>query len=287
MVSCRGDKERMYKTLLVAEIGINHNGDMNVVRRLIEESAAAGFNYVKFQKRDVDLCVPQERRMEMKDTPWGRISYIDYKEILEDINYDEIDYICKQNYIQWFASPWDIPSLEYITRWDIPFIKVASAGNTDIELLQAVRDTGKDVIMSTGMTTAEQFYTAFSILHPNVTHILACTSSYPTPDSDINLKFIHTLQNQYLCNKIGFSSHSPGVIFPAASVLYGAKMIEIHITLDRAMFGSDQAASIEPAGMRKFVKYVRAFEEGMGDGTWKVYDSELPVIKNLRWRDEL
>ena len=277
----------MNKTLLVAEIGINHNGDMGVVRRLIEEAADAGFDYVKFQKRDVDLCVPEERRMEMKDTPWGRISYLDYKEILEDINYDEIDCICSKLGIGWFASPWDIPSVKYITRWNIPFIKVASASNTDIELLKAIRDTDKAVIMSTGMTTPEQFWTAFKIVGPSVEYILACTSSYPTPDNEINLNFIRTLSKQYINQEIGFSNHNPGILFAAASVLYGAKMIEVHVTLDRSMFGSDQAASIEPAGMRKLVKYVRAFEEGMGDGKWKVFDSELPVIKNLRWRDEL
>ncbi len=278
----------MSKAVLVAEIGINHNGDMNIVRSLIEEAANAGFDYVKFQKRDVDSCVPKERRNEMKDTPWGRITYLDYKKRLEDIDYCKIGCICIDNKIDWFVSPWDIPSIEFFDCFNIPYIKVASAVNTDIELLKVIRATNVPVIMSTGMTTHLQFCDAYRIVGENTAYILACTSTYPTPDNEMNMKFIETLKDSFkhiYGSRIGFSNHNPGIMFAAASVLYGARMIEVHVTLDRAMFGSDQAASIEPSGMRKLVKYVRAFEEGMGDGNWNVYDSEQAVIKNLRWRD--
>jgi len=270
---------------LVAEIGINHNGDMKIVKHLIEEAAGAGFDYVKFQTRNVDACVPKERRNEMKSTPWGDMTYLDYKKKLEDIDYDMIDTWCIANEIGWYSSPWDVESVRFLEPYNMPYIKVASAGNTDLGLLEAVKDLDVPIILSTGMTTQDQFDKTWGIVGDKVDYILACTSTYPTPNSEMNLKHIQTLRDEYWSCKIGFSNHNPGILFAAASVLYGAEMVEVHVTLDRSMFGSDQAASIEPAGMRKLVKYVRAFEDGIGDGRWHVWESEKPVIKNLRWKD--
>ncbi len=277
------------ETKLIAEIGINHNGDLGIAKRLIAYAKDCGFHYVKFQKRNVHLTTPKSRWDEIKKTPWGELTYLEYKDHLElkESEYDIIDDYCGEIGIEWYASPWDIDSVDFLNKYDMPFIKVASACNTDLELLEKIKNANQFVIMSTGMTTEEQFKTAYEILGDQVICIMACTSSYPTADRDMNLEFINTLRNQYPHCNIGFSNHSPGVFFAACSVMYGASMIEVHVTLDRAMYGSDQAASIEPAGMRRLAKHVLSLEEGLGDGNWNIYDSELPVIQNLRWKDFL
>jgi len=255
------------KCKLVAEIGINHNGDMENVKRLIRMASLAGFDYVKFQKRNVTKTTPPEKWDVLKRTPWGEIPYIKYKRRLEDIDYDSIEICCQQEGIQWFASPWDVDSVNFLDRYhQRGLIKVASACVTDLDLLRAIRDSGRPVILSTGMSTKQQFDVACGILTGQIKYILACTSTYPTAPEEMNLQFLRTLKKEYPFAKIGFSNHNPGILFAASSVLYGAEMIEVHTTLDRAMFGSDQAASIELEGMIKLQKYVRSLEKGMGDG---------------------
>jgi len=276
----------MRDVLMVAEIGINHNGDMSHVQSMIENAAEAGFDYVKFQKRDVHVTTDPEKANTVKSTPWGDMQYLTYKLRLEGIDYDEVDSICNAYNIGWFGSPWDVASVQYLASYSPEYIKVASATVTDHATLAAIKDTNIPVIISTGMSTKEQFDSALRILgREQVKYILACTSTYPTANNEMNMQFMRTLADQYPWAKIGFSNHNPGVLFATSSVLYGAEMIEVHVTLDRAMFGSDQAASIEFAGQKKLCHHVKALLEGEGDGAWHVYGSEWPVIKNLRWKD--
>ena len=279
---------------LVAEIGINHNGCLETVCKMMDMAKAAGFGYVKFQKRNVEKTTPTNRWNDLKDTPWGQVKYIDYKRELElsDLDYECICEEAENRGLTWFASPWDVDSVEFLSKvclnvsqvWARTprFIKVASACVTDLDLLDAIRSTSVPVIISTGMSDKKQFDVAIDILGDQIEYVLACTSTYPTAPTEINLRFVRTLKREYPKYRIGFSNHSPGVIFAAASVLYGAEMIETHVTLYRSLFGSDQAASIEFEGMCKLNKYVFSLEQGLGDGAWHVWKSEEAVIKNLR-----
>lgn len=277
----------MKEVILVAEIGINHNGDMEIVEDLIYEASHAGFDYVKFQKRNLDITVPKEKRNQPKETPWGVMPYIQYKQRLENINYDEIDSICEKAGIGWFASPWDVNSVQYLASYKPEYIKIASAIVTDLEVVEEIGRSGIPVIISTGMSTKDQFDAALRCLNREQVHyILACTSTYPTANNEMNMSFMRTLANEYPWAKIGFSNHNPGILYAASSVLYGAEMVEIHVTMDRAMFGSDQAASIEPAGMNKLYNYIQGLLVGHGTGEWTVFDSEKQVAKSLRWRDD-
>jgi N-acetylneuraminate synthase len=274
----------MAKCKLVAEIGINHNGDGDMVGKMIKLAKDSGFDMVKFQKRNCDIIVPEDKKNQMKETPWGNIKYIDYKKKLElsQRDYESIDIYCTAVGIDWFASPWDIDSARFLKQFDTEYIKIASACLTDIELLKEIKKDNKKIIISTGMSSKEEFDIAMEIVGDRVEYILACTSTYPTVPEEMNLRFITRLKAEYRKYKIGFSSHSPGIFLPATTILYDTEMIEVHITLDRAMFGSDQAASIEPAGMRKLVKYVRDLEKAKGNGNWTVFSSEEPVKFNLR-----
>ena len=276
----------MSSVKLVAEIGINHNGNMAYVKKMIEIAADAGFDYVKFQKRNVEKTTPTNKWDVPKDTPWGTLKYIDYKRKLEEVDYDMVEILCGENKIGWFGSPWDVDSVEYLASYMPEYIKVASALVTDYDVLQAIKETHIPVIISTGMSSKEEIEKALLILEPNqVKYILACTATYPSANEEMNLSFIQTLAKQYPYHKIGFSNHHPGVFFAAASVMYGAEMVEVHVTLDRSMFGSDQAASLEPEGQFKLCKYVRDLQVAIGNGDWVVWDSEEPVKRNLRWKD--
>jgi len=276
----------MERIKLVAEIGINHNGDMGIIHTLMVEAKEAGFDYVKFQKRNIHVTTPPEKKQQMKDTPWGRIPYIDYKRRLEDIDYDQIDKWSHEMDIPWFASPWDVDSVKFLQQYDCPFIKVASALVTDEAVLMAIQKTGILVILSTGMSNENEVKKALDILDKsNVEYIMGCTSTYPTPTAEMNMSFLWTLKELYPWSQIGFSNHHPGILHAATSVIYGAKMIEAHVTLDRSMFGSDQASSIEPEGMHKLRKYVDGIQEAHGTGQWITFPSELKVAKSLRWKE--
>lgn len=272
-----------HPTYIVAEIGINHNGSLEIAKRLIDAAVHAGVDAVKFQKRTPELCVPPEQRGLMRDTPWGYIPYLEYRERVEfdESAYQEIDGYCKEKGIAWFASVWDEPSADLMLKLDIPCFKVPSASLTDHALLRHLRATGKPRILSTGMSTMEQINAAVEeIGHENllITH---STSTYPCEPEELNLKMIQTLRETFPC-PVGYSGHEVGLVPSAVAVAMGACLVERHITLDRAMWGGDQAASVEPGGFERLVKYIRVTEQSLGDGVKRVYNSELPSLKKLR-----
>lgn len=268
---------------LVAEVGINHNGDIDIARCLIDQARAAGWHYVKFQKRTVRRVIPKGDWDKPKDTPYGIMPYIAYKEMLEfdETDYELIDKHCQLHRLEWFASPWDVDSVTFLQQWECPYIKVASACLTNHDLLHEIRRSMIPIIISTGLSDKLIFDKAWDIVGPNVEYILACTGTYPSKPAEQNLAFIKTLKQEY-GTKVGFSNHSPGILYAAAAVCYGAEMIECHVTLDRSMWGSDQAASIEPEGMHKLAKYVAGLGEAIGSGNWEFFEREKQVAAKLR-----
>ncbi len=268
---------------IVAEIGINHNGDMGITKRLIDAAYHAGCDAVKFQKRTPELCVSPEQRNVMRDTPWGYISYMEYRHKVEFgvEEYQEINRYCRERGIAWFASPWDEPSVDFIEQFNPPCHKIPSAALTDTNLLQHLRETGRPLILSTGMSTMEQIRNAVATLDSENLIITHSTSAYPCSPLELNLRMIETLRREFDC-PIGYSGHEVGLVTTVVAVALGACLVERHITLDRAMWGTDQAASVEPHGFERLVKYIRVVEEALGDGKKQVYESELPIIKKLR-----
>ena len=276
----------------IAEIGINHNGSLDVAKKLIDIASVAGCDAVKFQKRNPDVCVPDHQMDVMRDTPWGRMTYLDYKHRVEfgQEEYDEIDRYCKEKNIAWTASPWDLDSLNFLMQYDVPFIKIPSAHLTNTELLKATKETGKKVILSTGMSTLEEIDTAVKILRDHNEPfnafsdnfaLLHCNSTYPAPLDGLNLKCIQTLREAYNC-EVGYSGHEFRLGTTVAAVYLGATILERHITLDRTMWGTDQLSSVEPQGLIKLVKGVRELEMAYGDGIKTVTDEEAKVRKKLR-----
>lgn len=268
---------------LIGEIGINHNGSLENALALIRAAKEAGLDAVKFQKRTPLLCVPEHQRDQMRETPWGYISYLDYryKVEFEEAEYQEIDRYSKELGIDWFASSWDVPSVEFIERFNPPAHKLPSALLTDRALLRAYRATGKPLIISTGMSTLDEIKTAVDMIGQENLIICHTTSSYPCPPEELNLNMIHTLKDMFSC-PIGYSGHEVGLVTSVVAIAMGACLLERHITLDRAMWGSDQSASVEPQGVRTLVKYVRVTEKALGDGVKQVYDSEQSSLKKLR-----
>ena len=272
-----------HPTYIIAEIGINHNGSVETAQELIKAAYDAGVDAVKFQKRTPEICVPDHQKEQMRQTPWGYISYLDYRYKVEfgQAEYERIDAYCQSLGIAWLASAWDIPSLEFIEAFEPPAHKVPSALLTDHKLLRAMKATGRPVILSTGMSTMAEIEKAVSIL--GLKNLLIChtTSSYPCPPEELNLKMVQTLLHKFPC-PIGYSGHEVGLVPSALAVAMGACLVERHVTLDRAMWGSDQAASVEPHGVRTLVKYIRVTEKALGDGRKRVYDSEQSSFKKLR-----
>jgi len=269
---------------VIAEIGINHNGSLDVARELIDGAAAAGADAVKFQKRTPELCVPVEQWGIERDTPWGRMTYIDYRHKVEfdKDGYAEIDWYCKEKGIHWFASCWDEPSVEFIEQFDVPAYKSASASLTDHSLLRAMKDTGKPLIASTGMSTWEQIQAAVAAAGTDNLAIAHSTSAYPCEVEQLNLRMIETLRSAFPGVPIGYSGHETGLAPTWAAVALGATFVERHITVDRAMWGSDQAASVEMGGLMTLVRNIRDIEASLGDGVKKVYETELGPMKKLR-----
>jgi N-acetylneuraminate synthase len=269
---------------VIAEIGINHNGDMGIAKQLVDTAVEAGCDAVKFQKRTPELCVPENERDRIKETPWGDMSYLDYRHRVEfgRDEYAEIDAYCREKGILWFASPWDEPSVDFLEEFEPVAYKLASAALTDHGLLTHLRDTGRPLIVSTGMSTMEQIQEAVGVLGDEVPWALMhTTSSYPSPTEEINLRMIAALRERFDC-VVGYSGHELGLQVSLAAVAMGADLLERHITLDRAMWGSDQAASVEPGGLERLVRDIRVIEVARGDGIKRVYDSELPVMQRLR-----
>jgi N-acetylneuraminate synthase len=272
-----------HPTYLVAEIGINHNGSVDIAKALIDVAEKNGVDAVKFQKRTPELCVPPDQRNHMRETPWGYITYLEYRYKLEfGLNeYQEIDRYCKQKNIPWFASVWDEPSVDFLQQFDPICYKIPSASLTDKNLLLHARETGLPIILSTGMSTMEQIKGAVKVLGKENLLITHATSTYPCDPEELNLKMIQTLREKFSC-PIGYSGHEVGLIPTVVAVAMGASLVERHITLDRAMWGSDQAASVEPGGVERLVKYIRVTEQALGDGIKRVYESEMSSLRKLR-----
>lgn len=271
---------------LIAEIGINHNGDLQIAKKLIDAANATGWDAVKFQKREPDLAVPEEQKNIMRDTPWGRITYLEYKKKVEfgKTEYDYIDQYCREKPIDWTASPWDMPSLDFLLRYDIPFIKIASATITNDDLLRNAALSRKPVIMSTGMSTFAEIDHAVDILerYAGKNYVLMHTnSSYPAEHKDLNLRMLTTLQERYQC-LVGYSGHEQDLEPSVAAVVMGAKVIERHITLSHEMWGTDQAASLTVPAMGMLRGRIMGIQEMLGDGRKILSDSEIAVRKKLR-----
>ena len=276
-----GDGESVY---VITEIGINHNGSLDIAKRLIRAAKYAGCNAVKFQKRTPEICVPKDQWDIERDTPWGRITYIEYRHKVELSfeDYKEIDKFCKEVGINWFASCWDEESVDFIEQFNPVLYKAASASITDHNLLKRKRATGKPLIMSTGMSTMDEIKAAVEAIGTNDLLIAHSTSTYPCNLEELNLNMIKTLKNLYPDVPIGYSGHEVGLAPSWAAVAMGATFVERHITLDRAMWGTDQAASVEIGGFHRLVKNIRDIEKSLGDGVKKVYESELEPRKKLR-----
>jgi N-acetylneuraminate synthase len=273
-----------HPVFVIGEIGINHNGDINLAKKIIAGAKHAGCDAVKFQKRTPEICTPKDQWNIERDTPWGRMTYIDYRHKVEfgEQEYSTIDKYCKEIGIIWFASCWDEPSVDFIEQFNPPLYKTASASLTDLPLLDKHKNLNKPIMMSTGMSTIEQIDKAISFMDKNNLLVAHATSAYPCKNEELNLKMIETLKYKFPDIPIGYSGHEVGLAPTWAAVALGACFVERHITLDRAVWGTDQAASVEIGGMERLVSSIRDIEKSLGDGIKKVYDSELGQIKKLR-----
>jgi len=269
---------------VIAEIGINHNGSLEAAKRLVDAAFLAGCDAVKFQKRAPEKCVPLDQWNIERDTPWGRMSYINYRHKMEFVKeqYDEIDQYCRIRGIAWFASCWDEDSVDFIEQYDVPCYKAPSATLTDIDLLLKMKSTGKPLMLSTGMSTMEEITTVVDLIGTDNLLLAHATSTYPCPPQELNLRMIHTLVQQYPEIPIGYSGHETGLSPTWGAVAMGATFVERHITLDRAMWGSDQAASVEIGGLVRLVQNIRDIERALGDGVKHVYPSEIGQRNKLR-----
>lgn len=270
--------------MFIAEIGINHNGDVSVAKELIQMAKRAGADYVKFQKRNLDVCITESVGRQSNETPWGTMSYREYKERIEfeKEEFDSIDAFCREVDIEWFASVWDIPSLEFITDYNIPYIKIPSACITDLELLAAVAEKEIPVIISTGMSTEEEIEAAVDVLDSRGLTIMHCNSSYPANEDELDLLVIQTLIDKYPKSTIGYSGHEEGVLPTIIARFMGAEVIERHITLDQSMWGTDQKASLIESQLTYLIENMKKFHCWMGSEKIKVYESEKKVRSKLR-----
>jgi len=276
-----GDGRPVY---VIAELGINHNGSLDTTKRMIDGAVLAGCDAVKFQKRTPELCVPRDQWNIERDTPWGRMTYIDYRHKIELglREYVEIDRYCRERGIQWFASCWDEAAVEFMEQFDPPCYKAASASLTDLPLLRKMKSTGRPLMISTGMSTMEEIVAAVDAVGRQDLLIAHSTSSYPCPVEAINLNMIGTLRAKYADRPIGYSGHEVGLSPTWAAVAMGACFVERHLTLDRAMWGTDQAASVEVGGFMRLVANIRDIERAFGDGVKRVHESELASRAKLR-----
>jgi N-acetylneuraminate synthase len=273
-----------HPTFTIAEIGINHNGSLEIAKKLIDGAGMAGCDAVKFQKRTPERCVPKDQWHIERDTPWGRMTYIDYRHRIELTRdqYAEINRYCKERKILWLASCWDEESVDFIEQFDPPAYKAASASLTDHALLQAMKRTGKPLMISTGMSTMEEIEGAVAAIGTDELLIAHSTSTYPCPVDQLNLRMLNTLAERWPSCPVGYSGHETGLAPTLAAVSMGASFVERHITLDRAMWGTDQAASVEVVGFIRLISNIRDIEKAFGDGKKRVYDDELSARKKLR-----
>ncbi len=274
---------------VIAEIGINHNGSVELAKKMIEGAFFAGCDAVKFQKRTPELCVPRDQWDIERDTPWGRMSYIQYRRRMEfdKEQFSEIVDFCNKKNILWFASCWDELAVDFVEDFNPSLYKISSASLTDGELLLKLKNLDKPLILSTGMSTIEEIESAVELLTIDNLMIAHATSAYPCKNEELNLNMIRTLREKYPTTPIGYSGHEVGLAPSWAAVSLGAAFIERHITLDRAMWGTDQAASVEIIGFMRLVSNIRDIENALGNGIKKVYESELQPKKKLRRVDTL
>lgn len=275
-----------YPVFFIAEIGINHNGDLQLAKRLIDAAFACGWDSVKFQKRVPEIAVPEEQKNVMRDTLWGRMTYLEYKKRIEfgKEEYDYIDKYCAEKPIMWSCSPWDIPSLEFLIEYHVPFIKIASASITNLEFVKRACVTGIPIILSTGMSTLEEVDSAVNVLNRYTDGnfaLLHTNSTYPAKSEDLNLRAIPMMKERYGC-VVGYSGHEYDINPTTIAAAVGAKIIERHITLDHNMWGTDQKSSLEIRGMDYVVRRIRDMENCLGDAKITVTDAEREVRKKLR-----
>lgn len=277
--------DNLDKPYFIGEIGINHNGDTQIAKRLIDASFACQWDCVKFQKRNPDVCVPEHQKGVLRDTPWGRMTYLDYKYKVEfgKNEYDLIDNYSKEKPIDWTTSVWDLDSLDFMQQYDVPFLKIPSALITDDELVIETAKTKIPMIISTGMSTIEEVDRAVNLIMKNGVNpvIMHCNSSYPTPMSELNLRVIETLKDRY-DTTIGYSGHEEDLEPTVIAVTLGAKVIERHITLSHEMWGTDQSASLEVVGMDMLRKRCIEVEDILGSPEKVVTKSEIEIRKKLR-----
>jgi len=267
---------------VIAEAGINHNGDINIAKKLIDVAVDTGCNYIKFQKRNPDICVPENQKHLPKETPWGEMTYLQYKikTELSKSDYDEIDAYCKKRDIKWFCSVWDIDSVEFMKNY-CSITKIPSALIIDEKLCKEARKNNDTLIVSTGMSTENEIDEAIKYADPDI--IMHTNSTYPSPINEINIKYINWLKDKYKDKIIGYSGHESGFIPTLYAVALGATFIERHITLDKSMWGSDQKASLEPTELESLVKHIREMEDCLGEGGPRtLLKSELEKKKSLR-----
>jgi N-acetylneuraminate synthase len=269
---------------IIAEIGINHNGDMSICKKLIDLAYHEGCDAVKFQKRDINLVYTQDFLDSSRKSPWGETQREQKGGLEFGIEeYEEIDRYCKEKGIEWFASAWDLNSQKFLQQFDCKYNKIASAMLVYEDLLRMVAKEGKHTFISTGMSTYDDIQKAVDIFRHSGCHfeLMHTVSTYPMKDENANLNVINTLRDKFQCN-VGYSGHEVGLAVSYAAVALGITSLERHVTMDRSMYGSDQAASVEPAGFRQLVGAVRKIEIAMGDGVKKIIDDEFPIAKNLR-----
>jgi N-acetylneuraminate synthase len=276
-----GEGEPVY---VIAEIGLNHNGSVDLAMELIDVAADSGAQAVKFQKRTPTISTPEHMKSTLRETPWGTMTYLDYRYRVEFSReqYVEIGDYATVRGLDWFASPWDEPSVHFLEDLNVVAHKVASASVTDLAMLRTLAATGKPIILSTGMSTLEQIDRAVAVLDPEKLIILHATSTYPLPPEEANIRMIPALQLRYPGIPIGYSGHERGLQISIAAVALGAVAVERHITLDRTMWGSDHAASLEPQGFEHLVRDIRVVGEAMGDGVKRIYPGELAPLSKLR-----
>jgi sialic acid synthase SpsE len=270
---------------IIEEIGINHNGSLDIATKLIDVAAFAGCDAVKFQKRTPAICVPEAQKQIMRETPWGRMTYLDYRDRMEfgETEFDAIAAHCESRGIAWFVSLWDVESYHFMQKYELLYYKIPSAMLTNLPLLTAVAQSGKYTFISTGMSTLSEIGAAVAIFHKHRCpfELMHCVSTYPMENRDANLHCIHTLKRRFHCD-VGYSGHERGIQITLAAVALGATSIERHVTLDRTMYGSDQAASLEPSGLLKMVRDIRIIEQALGDGEKRVLEVEEPPRAKLR-----
>lgn len=280
------DLASLKKPYLIAEIGINHNGDLQIAKKLIDAAFACSWDCVKFQKRDPDTCVPEKQKKAIRDTPWGKMTYLEYRHRVEfgHKEYSYIEKYCKEKAIDWTVSIWDLPSLDFILQYNVPFIKIPSAKLTEKELIRRAAKSGKTVILSTGMSTLREIDNAVRILKKFCKSgfaLMHTNSAYPSPYDEINLMAVKSLRERYKCT-VGYSGHEYDLEPTVIAVVLGAKIIERHVTLDHNMWGTDHFASLEVHGMDMLRKRIKEIDLILGDGIKKVTPKEKEIRKKLR-----